>query len=125
MLWRYHFIFMSGRLSVFYLTPMPFRHPRTMKLIEPRRRHGRKTFELFFAIMASLRFRSFYLVFAVYRTSRLFALVRIIALAENLRLESKQLRIRFPPGRIRQAGFATNLREQLIHFPALLRSHLG
>ena len=32
-----------------------------MKLIEPRRRHGRKAFELFFAIMASLRFRSFYL----------------------------------------------------------------
>jgi hypothetical protein len=47
--------------SVFHLTPMPFRHPRTMKLIEPRRRHGRKAFELFFAIMASLRFRSFYL----------------------------------------------------------------
>ena len=45
-----------------HLTPMPFRHPRTMKLIEPRRRHSRKAFELFFAIMASLRFRSFYLM---------------------------------------------------------------
>jgi hypothetical protein len=33
-----------------------------MKLIEPPGRHGRKAFELFFAIMASLRFRSFYLM---------------------------------------------------------------